>query len=297
MYFIGLITSSYVLHSSIDYTNRNPNDFILRIDYFDLHLDKSDTTTSSSSQIEIENESLTKISRLIRTNISYRSFLYVYPKSLKFDTQKVFSKARNILIRTELHESDSLDDSSALKCILNMNKNFLINNENNIYSSNHMTQITHHNKNPQFYDEIKILLPINLNEKHHLLFKFYHVSCTNAKSISINSTTLKNDECATHDTGSVNSNNMSSFASVSKSIETLVGYAWTPLFKNGRLITGEKFLPIAYAITNDYLSADLLTNDIKWIDGMRPLFKVNIVPLSTIHTTVSFNSLVQLLLY
>ena len=30
---------------------------------------------------------------------------------------------------------------------------------------------------PDFYDEIKIKLPANLKDCHHLLFTFYHVSC------------------------------------------------------------------------------------------------------------------------
>ena len=30
---------------------------------------------------------------------------------------------------------------------------------------------------PDFYDEIKIKLPANMKDCHHLLFTFYHVSC------------------------------------------------------------------------------------------------------------------------
>jgi hypothetical protein len=30
---------------------------------------------------------------------------------------------------------------------------------------------------PDFYDEVKIKLPANLKDCHHLLFTFYHVSC------------------------------------------------------------------------------------------------------------------------
>ena len=32
-------------------------------------------------------------------------------------------------------------------------------------------------RSPDFYDEIKIKLPANLKDCHHLLFTFYHVSC------------------------------------------------------------------------------------------------------------------------
>lgn len=39
------------------------------------------------------------------------------------------------------------------------------------------TSVSYHNKNPNFYDEVKIRLPPDLSAKHHLLFTFYHISC------------------------------------------------------------------------------------------------------------------------
>lgn len=30
---------------------------------------------------------------------------------------------------------------------------------------------------PNFYDEIKMSLPSNIGDQHHLLFTFYHISC------------------------------------------------------------------------------------------------------------------------
>ena len=44
-----------------------------------------------------------------------------------------------------------------------------------------VTQVTWHNKMPQFFDEIKMKLPTKLHAKHHLLFKFYHVACQQPK--------------------------------------------------------------------------------------------------------------------
>lgn len=32
-------------------------------------------------------------------------------------------------------------------------------------------------RSPDFYDEMKIKLPANLGDQHHLLFTFYHISC------------------------------------------------------------------------------------------------------------------------
>lgn len=39
------------------------------------------------------------------------------------------------------------------------------------------TAVSYHQRCPSFYDEIKIKLPADLDDRHHLLFTFYHVSC------------------------------------------------------------------------------------------------------------------------
>ena len=39
-------------------------------------------------------------------NTEYRNWLYVYPKSLRYEAQKSFAKARNILVKCELRDSD-----------------------------------------------------------------------------------------------------------------------------------------------------------------------------------------------
>jgi hypothetical protein len=46
--------------------------------------------------------------------------MYVYPKALKYDQQKVFSKARNILVKIEFRERDILvDDASNSLNVIN----------------------------------------------------------------------------------------------------------------------------------------------------------------------------------
>lgn len=69
-----------------------------------------------------DHRGLAKRAELLRSNDEFRSFLFVYPKALKYDTQKTFSRARNILVRTELRDDDSAineifanSSSSALK--------------------------------------------------------------------------------------------------------------------------------------------------------------------------------------
>ena len=265
----------------------------------------SSTTTSNSvtsnstafSKLSTsEQYQLIKRARLLRANDEYKSFVYIYPKQLKYDAQKCFARARNIMIRVECRDSDSLvadpTTEADLKCFVNLGADLasLNSSSNNaLFSTSYSTPITHHNKCPQFYDEIKCLLPLNLTEKHHLLFKFYHVSCTNARLTSrANSGGEQLLDTST--------SNLTLSSTLNKHqpapIETLVGYAWLPLFKSGRLVCGERHLPIAQNLCSGYLSFESIgfghsvgPSGIKWVENMRALFKVNLVAQSTVHTT------------
>ncbi|OBS67124.1 hypothetical protein A6R68_04338, partial [Neotoma lepida] len=96
----------------------------------------------------------------------YKNHLYVYPLQLKYDSQKSFAKARNIAVCVEFRDSDE-SDASALKCIYGKPAG-------SVFTTHAYAVVSHHNQNPEFYDEIKIELPIHLHQKHHLLFTFYH---------------------------------------------------------------------------------------------------------------------------
>ena len=182
-----------------------------------------------------------------------------------------------------------MDVNSKLNEIIrtNLNSNEC-ENSNDLFTSTYCTLINYHTKTPQFYDEIKLLLPLNLNEKHHLLFKFYHISCTNAANSSLSSSNAETES----------SNQMHN---IDSNIESLVGYAWLPLFKKGRLLVhNQKInLPIAQTLPNQYLIFDTTNthtiaanlsesiSQIKWVENMKPLFKVNCVVNSTVHTYVN----------
>ena len=85
----------------------------------------------------------------------------------------------------------------------------------------------------------------------------------------------------------------SSLPSSNKNIESLIGFAWLPILKNGKeLFSGEKTLPIAQNLPNNYLSSEQvgfgqsIGPEVKWVDNMKPLFKIQLVPVSTVHTSV-----------
>ncbi|EAW70835.1 dedicator of cytokinesis 10, isoform CRA_d [Homo sapiens] len=149
----------------------------------------------------------------------YKNQIYIYPKHLKYDSQKCFNKARNITVCIEFKNSDE-ESAKPLKCIYGKPGGPL-------FTSAAYTAVLHHSQNPDFSDEVKIELPTQLHEKHHILFSFYHVTCDiNAKAN----------------------------AKKKEALETSVGYAWLPLMKHDQIASQEYNIPIATSLPPNYLS-------------------------------------------
>ncbi|XP_076119975.1 dedicator of cytokinesis protein 9 isoform X7 [Alosa pseudoharengus] len=183
----------------------------------------------------------------------YNNHLYVYPRHLKYDSQKSFAKARNIAVCIEFKDSDE-EEAAPLKCIYGRPGGPL-------FTKNAFAAVLHHQQNPEFYDEFKLELPTQLNEKHHLLFTFFHISCDSNSKAS----TKKRDV-----------------------VENFVGYAWLPLLKDGRVIMNEQQIPVAANLPAGYLSCQEgiskhSSPEMKWVDGGKPLFKVSTHLVSTVY--------------
>ncbi|XP_006890382.1 PREDICTED: dedicator of cytokinesis protein 10 [Elephantulus edwardii] len=185
----------------------------------------------------------------------YKNQIYIYPRHLKYDGQKCFNKARNITVCVEFKNSDE-EGASPVKCIYGKPGGPL-------FTSAAYTAVLHHSQNPDFSDEVKIELPTQLHEKHHILFSFYHVTCDiNAKAN----------------------------AKKKEALETSVGYAWLPLKKHNHIASQEYNIPVATSLPPNYLSfqdpasGKQNTSDIKWVDGGKPLFKVSTFVVSTVNT-------------
>ncbi|XP_041419799.1 dedicator of cytokinesis 10 S homeolog isoform X11 [Xenopus laevis] len=220
-------------------------------------------TAEHLPNVEIEEfvQASTKYSQPYRI---YKNQIYVYPKHLKYDSQKYFNKARNIMVCIEFKNSDE-EGSQPLKCIYGKPGGPL-------FTRAAYTTILHHSQNPDFYDEVKIELPTQLHEKHHILFSFHHVTCDiNAKAN----------------------------AKKKEALETPVGFAWLPLFKNGQLTSQDHFISVAASLPSKYLSCEDVTagkggSDLKWVDGGKSLFKVSNLVVSTVYTQDPFlNSFFQ----
>ncbi|XP_048400109.2 dedicator of cytokinesis protein 11 isoform X2 [Stegostoma tigrinum] len=211
-------------------------------------------SSCSCVSFEVE-EFVPNIAKYMYPFTGFKNHLYVYPIQLKYDNQKAFAKARNIAVYVEVRDSDG-DKSRPLKCIYGKPGD-------HVFTTKACATVVHHQQCPEFYNEIKIELPVHLHEKHHLLFTFYHISC----EINTKGTTKKREN-----------------------IESQVGYAWQPLMKDGRVVTSEQHLSVSSNLPPGYLGHHDPENkkhaipDIKWVDGGKSLLKVKNHLVSAIYT-------------
>uniref|UniRef100_A0A3B3T9M8 Dedicator of cytokinesis 9 n=1 Tax=Paramormyrops kingsleyae TaxID=1676925 RepID=A0A3B3T9M8_9TELE len=181
----------------------------------------------------------------------YNNHLYVYPRYLKYDGQKAFAKSLSVCLPCSMTECCLVSP----QCIYGRPGGPL-------FTQSAFTTVLHHQQNPEFYDEIKMELPTQLHEKHHLFFTFYHVGCDNNNKAS-----TKRKEA----------------------VESQVGYAWLPLLRDGRVVTNEQHIQVSATLPAGYLGCQESIGkspgpDIKWVDGGKPLFKVSTHLVSTVYT-------------
>ncbi|XP_034450748.1 dedicator of cytokinesis protein 8 isoform X1 [Hippoglossus hippoglossus] len=178
----------------------------------------------------------------------YRNLLFVYPQRLNFVNR--LTSARNISVKIQFMSEE--DPGSSLRVIFGKSTGpeFL----EEVY-----TPVTYHNKSPDFYEEVKLVLPARLTQRHHLLFTFYHISCQQKQNQS-------------------------------GSCETLIGYSWLPILNNDRLQNGQFCLPIVldrlpvnYSLhTPEKLPSQV--PPVKWMESHKGLFNLEIQAVSSVHT-------------
>ncbi|KAJ0001252.1 hypothetical protein NQD34_006272 [Periophthalmus magnuspinnatus] len=174
---------------------------------------------------------------------TYRNLLYVYPQSLNFNSRQ--GSVRNIAVKVQFMAGE--DPSQALPVIFG--KSSCAEFMREAY-----TPVIYHNKTPEFYEEMKMKIPANLTDNHHLLFTFYHISCQPKQNTPL---------------------------------ETPVGYTWIPLMQHGRLRTGSFSLPVS--VEKPPPSYSVLTPDVqlpgmKWVDNHKAVFNVEVTAASSVHT-------------
>uniref|UniRef100_A0A4W5JEV2 C2 DOCK-type domain-containing protein n=1 Tax=Hucho hucho TaxID=62062 RepID=A0A4W5JEV2_9TELE len=165
-------------------------------------------------------------------------------------------QARNVAVCVQFRDSDQ-EGTAPLKCIYGKPGETL-------FTTSACAAVLHHNQNPEIYGEVNIELPVHVHEKHHILFTFYHISC----EISTKTSTKKRE-----------------------GVQSLVGYSWAPLLKDGRMQSIELQLPVSATLPPGYLydkiqDAKKPAPDIKWVENSKPLFKVKTNVASTIYPQV-----------
>ncbi|XP_016143175.1 dedicator of cytokinesis protein 7-like [Sinocyclocheilus grahami] len=151
---------------------------------------------------------------------TYRNMLYVYPQSVNFNSRQ--GSVRNIAVKVQFMAGE--DPSQAMPVIFGKSSCA------EFYKEAY-TQVIYHNKSPEFYEEVKMKIPANLTDNHHLLFTFYHISCQPKQNTPL---------------------------------ETPVGYTWIPLMQHGRLRTGSFSLPVS--VEKPPPSYSVLTPDLRYMD-------------------------------
>uniref|UniRef100_A0A673M805 Dedicator of cytokinesis protein 7-like n=1 Tax=Sinocyclocheilus rhinocerous TaxID=307959 RepID=A0A673M805_9TELE len=174
---------------------------------------------------------------------TYRNLLYVYPQSVNFNSRQ--GSVRNIAVKVQFMAGE--DPSQAMPVIFGKSSCA------EFYKEAY-TQVIYHNKSPEFYEEVKMKIPANLTDNHHLLFTFYHISCQPKQNTPL---------------------------------ETPVGYTWIPLMQHGRLRTGSFSLPVS--VEKPPPSYSVLTPDVqlpgmKWVDNHKGVFNVEVKAASSVHT-------------
>ncbi|KAL5265112.1 hypothetical protein ACHWQZ_G006003 [Mnemiopsis leidyi] len=189
----------------------------------------------------------------------YKNFLYIYPLSLNFNNRT--GSCRNIKLKVQVLEAEG--KNGILECIYGRSSSRKMISEIS-------TVVQYHNKNPYFYEEVKIELPPYLTKKHHLLFKFYHIVCQNPKPTD----KQKTDK------------------------EQLIGVTWLPLrMRPGEdntimkddvlaLALGEHRLPVCTDLNEAYSCISpkqVKLPSLQWIDDYKDLFHFRISAVSSIH--------------
>lgn len=207
--------------------------------------------------------------------VSYINTMYIYPESVNFGNVSIKSgHPRNICIKVLFRQDDAIDDDFA--GMLRFHSK-LVHPKFRKLERCALTNVTYHEKYPQYFDEIQIDLPVPFERKHHFLFVFYHVSVKADK---------KN--------APVDSDHTTGIADLGNAPATIIGYSVL------RLLGGQKFgdeelgaqkdvlpdethsLLVYKKLVPRYLDSSF-ENDMEPLDKKKLLFKVRTKMRSTVY--------------
>ncbi|CAD6189386.1 unnamed protein product [Caenorhabditis auriculariae] len=171
---------------------------------------------------------------------THTNFLYIYPKSVNWPNRP--GSSRNISVKIELQDPNG----RALPVFFSRGAS-----SSGPFESSVRTSVHYHHRNPNYNDEYKVAIPLDLNKNHHLFFTFYHIAC-------------KGTDNAT--------------------VENIIGYTWLPLFNEAKswIESGRFELPVSIEKPMKLDSDNGYTN-LKWIDGRKPIFDIQLNVISSVY--------------
>jgi hypothetical protein len=190
-----------------------------------------------------------------RPHTAFTHLLYVYPQTINLSSHSVagVSNVRNIAceVRVMTDDRDPSGGSTAAAATLAVVFGQALAPALDLSAR---TTVEYHNRKPRFVDEIKVALPPDVGERHHLLFSFYHVAADVRKLKKGGDTAV------------------------------LVGQCAVPLLSGRSLLSGEPFsVPVATQLPPNYLAQDAL-DQVRWIADGKPVFTLQTRVESTVHT-------------
>lgn len=106
----------------------------------------------------------------------------------------------NIVVKVSLRDGDDLKKQPPLKSVVHrLSRN---NEENKTLYHYALSGCTYHQKCPEFFDEIRIDIPLyNIGKNHHLLFEFFHIKSKKPEKTEKNAEEMTLDTVSKDDIG------------------------------------------------------------------------------------------------
>ncbi|CDQ69247.1 unnamed protein product [Oncorhynchus mykiss] len=232
--------------------------------------------------VEVE-EFVQDFTKFTQPHHVYKNHVYVYPRHLKYDSQKSFAKARNLAVYVEFRSSDE-EVAKSLKCIYGKPGG-------PVFTTAACSTVLHHSQNPDFYDEVNPELPL-LQRISSLELPASEIAAqinasqsSSNRHISTSTVQRRLRESGLHVIYFEFKAHLTSMATTA----FCMGYSWLPLLREGRLASQDFNIPVACSLPSGYLlvkepGSTKNGSDLKWVDGGKPIFKVSTNVLSTVYT-------------
>ena len=191
-----------------------------------------------------------------RIHLHFNHVLYLFLDNCNFTSLP--SACKSISVRIFLRDSD---DTTSSDFLLGSSSIFSeanrTNNKTRDMKKYVVSNLTYHQRYPQFFDQIKVQLPIPITENHHIVFEFRHVSCI--------------------------ANKTESTTGLGKADTTVFGYSIMRLLDNGVLSSGSKRLPVykTNTLPSNYLS-DTKTK-MQTYSNDKALFRFRVITKSSLY--------------